>query len=1201
MHLQANVVRYERVSTPPHKPFVPSKPVGASSYVSALKGTPNTLSYSDLAPAIILEDLCLVMRDFDNFVMGEIKEFSAINNLRLLLATEGFTNVKLSYLGGLWVMIELDSTSTKAKFMQHVGVASWFVRLCNAQADFVSRERIVWVDIEGVPLHAWSQSTFKKIRAKWGEVMDLKESKDDMFARKRICVKTKQEDNILERFKIIARGKVFVIRAKELFMWSPIFKEPTDSVYGSDNESVEGDQEVNENGNAHGNLEGEGNNEAVSDTFFDDSIDHNNGVQEHTNFSATKEGSYDPFNVYDLLNKQKVGGNKSDTSIPYPPGFTPNIKTEGFQRDNQEESVRSQSRPSEFCSRVVEEALAVDDASSPIMIPSKKRKTHHTISVNFVAVYGTWIPSKSKLLLISIYAPQLETDKRVLWSFISDIINCWDGECVVMGDFNEVRVEGERMGSVFSVRGARDFNNFISSAGLVDIQLEGYSFTWSHPSATKTSKLDRFLVSEGFLSLFPHTSAICLDKHLSDHRPILLRDVITDYGATPFRFYHSWLSYNGFEQMAVDTWNRIGLDDSNDMIRFKKKLQILKKGIRSWVSNYKKDQSRIMVDGVWVDDPPLVKDEFRSHFAKRFQAPGASRSRLNFQFPNRISMEQTVELENNISHDEIRNAVWSCGEIDWFFLHSSFAKGCNSSFIALIPKAPDVKFVSEYRPISLIGCPYKVVTKILATRLSNVISDLVADVQTAFLPNRQILDGPFIINEDFLDDVLDAFGFGAKWRSWVFGSLSSCMASIIINGSPAAEFKFYCGLKQGDPLAPYLFILIMESFHLSFSKVIDAGLFKGIKIDPSTQISYLFYANDAVLLVNGLIITSRFGVSHETVHDAAISLGCAVMRTPFKYLGVMVGGNKSLVKAWDEIIGKLKARLSKWKCNTLSIGGRLTLLKSVLGSTPIYTLSLYKAPKAVLNAMESIRRNFFYGMHGIDKKIACVKWSKILAAKEHGGLGVSSFFALNRALLFKWVWRFISYENSLWSRVIHAIHGPCLMQSPPRFASVWGTIVQEVQAHKSQGVDLLLYCRIRVGNGLQTSFWKDHWIGDSPLCTLFPLVFLLETSGDITVADKMHGLLSDSFRRPVRGGIEAQQLAQLQDLVGTSILSTSADQWVCNLSGDGTFHVKNIRCLLDEFFLPNDSIATCWVKFIPIKINVFAWRVCLDRLPTRMN
>ncbi|GJY76054.1 zinc finger, CCHC-type containing protein [Tanacetum coccineum] len=87
----------------------------------------------------------------------------------------------------------------------------------------------------------------------------------------------------------------------------------------------------------------------------------------------------------------------------------------------------------------------------------------------------------------------------------------------------------------------------------------------------------------------------------------------------------------------------------------------------------------------------------------------------------------------------------------------------------------------------------------------------------------------------------------------------------------------------------------------------------------------------------------------------------------------------------------------------------------------------------------------------------------------------------------------------------------------------------------------------------------------------------------------------------IRGGIEAQQLAHLQNLVGTSILSNSDDRWVCNLNGDGSFQVKNIRCLLDEYFLPNDPVATRWVKFIPIKINVFAWRVYLDRLPTRLN
>ncbi|GJW72853.1 RNA-directed DNA polymerase, eukaryota [Tanacetum coccineum] len=296
-------------------------------------------------PDIVLEESCLVSRDFDNFVMGEIKDFSAINNLRVLLANEGFLNVKLAYIGGLWVMIELDSTSTKEKFMQHVGVASWFARLCNAQEDFVSRERIVWVDIEGVPLRAWSQSTFKKIGAKWGEVMKLEENKEDMFARKRICIKTSREDNILERFKITVRGKIYMIRAKELFMWSPIFKEPANTGYNSDKDADVGDHEINDNGNDYRNLEEESDIEAVSDTVFGDSIDNNTGEQEHSNLSATKEGSYDPFNIYDLLNKQQ----------------------------GQVGSASSKSRTSEFCSRVVEEAQAVDDNPSPVPNAINKR------------------------------------------------------------------------------------------------------------------------------------------------------------------------------------------------------------------------------------------------------------------------------------------------------------------------------------------------------------------------------------------------------------------------------------------------------------------------------------------------------------------------------------------------------------------------------------------------------------------------------------------------------------------------------------------------------------------------------------------------------------------------------------------------------------------------------------------------------------
>nr|GFC78092.1 RNA-directed DNA polymerase, eukaryota [Tanacetum cinerariifolium] len=203
------------------------------------------------------------------------------------------------------------------------------------------------------------------------------------------------------------------------------------------------------------------------------------------------------------------------------------------------------------------------------------------------------------------------------------------------------------------------------------------------------------------------------------------------------------------------------------------------------------------------------------------------------------------------------------------------------------------------------------------------------------------------------------------------------MASILINESPTSEFQFHCGLKQGDPLAPYLFILIMESLHLSFSRAVVAGIFTGIKIDSSLTISHLFYADDVVFIGEWSNTNlTGVGTSNDTVIATTLNLGCSVMKTPFKYLGVMVGGNSLTIKSWDDTIGKLKARLSNWKLKTLSIGGRLTLLKSVLGSAPIYNMSLYKVPKSVLHLMESIRRNFFTGIQGDERKITWVKWCK---------------------------------------------------------------------------------------------------------------------------------------------------------------------------------------------------------------------------------
>ncbi|GJX40771.1 hypothetical protein Tco_0255761 [Tanacetum coccineum] len=243
----------------------------------------------------------------------------------------------------------------------------------------------------------------------------------------------------------------------------------------------------------------------------------------------------------------------------------------------------------------------------------------------------------------------------------------------------------------------------------------------------------------------------------------------------------------------------------------------------------------------------------------------------------------------------------------------------------------------------------------------------------------------------------------------------------------------------------------------------------------------------------------------------------------------------SSIRAWAKPFNKLKMKSILLEAQLFSIGGRLTLLKSVLGSTPIYNMSLFKVPKAVLKSMESIRRNFFNGIRDGEKKIAWVSWSKVLASKSNGGLGVSSFYALNRGLIFKWIWRFLSRDQSLWAQVIHALHGSNTSTLSASYSSLWSSIIKECNALKSQGLDLISHCKIRVGNGMSTSFWHDQWLGDSCLRLSYPRLFALENNKVCSVAAKMSAPFVSSLRRDVRGGEESAQLSRISDLLDTVV------------------------------------------------------------------
>ncbi|GJS22282.1 RNA-directed DNA polymerase, eukaryota [Tanacetum coccineum] len=274
-----------------------------------------------------------------------------------------------------------------------------------------------------------------------------------------------------------------------------------------------------------------------------------------------------------------------------------------------------------------------------------------------------------------------------------------------MGDFNEVRTSEERWGSCFNVQGAASFNSFISNVGLLDIQLERYSFTWAYPSATKMSKLDRFLMTNGFLSAFPYISTLCLDRHLSDHRPILLKEIISDYGPTPFRFYHSWLELPGFDDMiskkqqvgqSIDLKAKLcDIDKELDQGGVSDDILLSRMEIMKTVYRYinllsQRDlnsKAKIVGDRrIGSLTPSLVKQEFICHFAERFLDPGLCRGNLDFLFPIRLNDEQVLEMEAPVSNDEIRTAVWGCGvdkspgpdgfTFDFFRRASILVNGC---------------------------------------------------------------------------------------------------------------------------------------------------------------------------------------------------------------------------------------------------------------------------------------------------------------------------------------------------------------------------------------------------------------------------------------------------------------------------------------------------------------------------------------------
>jgi hypothetical protein len=303
--------------------------------------------------------------------------------------------------------------------------------------------------------------------------------------------------------------------------------------------------------------------------------------------------------------------------------------------------------------------------------------------------------------------------------------------------------------------------------------------------------------------------------------------------------------------------------------------------------------------------------------------------------------QQRVELVMNIDLDDGFFNIVIKGEVmrfmSKFHRNGKLTKGINSTFIALIPKVDSPQRLNDFRPISLVGSLYKILAKVLANRLRMVIGSVISESQTAFVKDRQILDGILIANEvvdearktkkelllfkvdfekaydsvdwGYLDAVMGKMAFPPLWRKWMRECICTATASVLVNGSPTEEFPFQRGLRQGDPLSPFLFLVVAEGLNVMMSTMVERDQFVGYSVgeQDSMVVLHLQFADDTLLLgekswanvwalravlmlfeaMSGLKVNFHknmlvgVNIDDSWLHEAASALRCRVGRVPF--------------------------------------------------------------------------------------------------------------------------------------------------------------------------------------------------------------------------------------------------------------------------------------------------------------------------------
>ncbi|KAF5468656.1 hypothetical protein F2P56_012795 [Juglans regia] len=386
---------------------------------------------------------------------------------------------------------------------------------------------------------------------------------------------------------------------------------------------------------------------------------------------------------------------------------------------------------------------------------------------------------------------------------------------------------------------------------------------------------------------------------------------------------------------------------------------------------------------------------------------------------------------------DLMEAIWD------FFRGSPMPRFYTSSFIVLIPKVLSPTSFDQFRPISLCSVVYKICSKILVARLNSVLSRIVSLEQGAFLPRRSIFDN-ISLTQELAHDLNKS---GSVFRLKFVNLLSQCVTtpwySVIMNGTAKGFFKSGRGLRQGDPLSPYLFILVEEIFSRLLKQKFEEdkiGFYSHPRRGPF--ITHLLYADDMMIFANGskksvkeikntLSLYAQWSgqrvnerkssiffsktISATRRHELLLLTGFSEGKFPVKYLGVPIISGRMKGIYVEELVQCIRRKIEGWKVKLLSSGARLILLKHVIVSMPVHLLAVLQVPKAVLLSLHKMFSSFFWGSVNGKSKRKWIKWDILCKPIDEEGVGLRSLFDIQNALHFKFAWKLLT-ANSLWTR-----------------------------------------------------------------------------------------------------------------------------------------------------------------------------------------